>query len=203
MAPAIEILAIMPVPKEHIKVEGLSGHCDEPAALLAGFEGVVSDFAEPKASHESAPIAMCLAAAESNRGRSFPLGATVLGEGVNFSVFSREASRVDLLLFDDFAAAHPARVIELDPRTQRTYHYWHVFVPGIAPGQVYAYRADGSFDPAHGLRFDPAKVLLDPYGRAVIVPDGYSRQAASEYGEKNAIAMKNVVVDPEIYDWEG
>jgi len=191
------------VPKEHINVEGLSGHRDEPAALRAGFEGVVSDFAEPKASHESAPVAMCLAAAGSNRGRSFPLGATVLGEGVNFSVFSRQASRVDLLLFDDFAAAHPARVIELDPRTQRTYHYWHVFVPGIAPGQTYAYRADGPFEPENGLRFDPGKVLLDPYGRAVVVPDAYSRHMASQYGENNATAMKSVVVDPDVYDWEG
>ena len=148
-------------------------------------------------------MALCVATAASDEGRSFPLGATVLGGGVNFSVFSREASRVDLLLFDDPAAAHPARVIELDPRSHRTYHYWHVFVPGIRPGQVYAYRAAGPFDPARGLRFDPAKMLLDPYGRAAIVPDGYSRQAASRFGENNAIAIKSVVVDPESYDWEG
>jgi len=148
-------------------------------------------------------VALCVATAASDEGRSFPLGATVLGGGVNFSVFSREASRVDLLLFDDPAAAHPARVIELDPRSHRTYHYWHVFVPGIRPGQVYAYRAAGPFDPARGLRFDPAKMLLDPYGRAAIVPDGYSRQAASRFGENNAIAIKSVVVDPESYDWEG
>jgi len=148
-------------------------------------------------------VALCVATAASDEGRSFPLGATALGDGVNFSVFSREASRMDLLLFDDPAATHPARAIELDPRAHRTYHYWHVFVPGIGPGQVYAYRAAGPFDPASGLRFDPAKVLLDPYGRAVIVPDGYSRQAASRFGEDNAIAMKSVVVDPEIYDWEG
>jgi isoamylase len=136
-------------------------------------------------------------------GRSFPLGATVVGEGVNFSVFSRQATRVELLLFDDAAAAHPTRVIELDPRTHRTYHYWHVFVPGIRPGQIYAYRADGPFEPERGLRFDPSKALLDPYGRAVVVPDGYSRRTASRYGEDNAIAMKSVVVDPDLYDWEG
>jgi pullulanase/glycogen debranching enzyme len=73
-------------------------------------------------------------------GRSFPLGATVLAEGVNFSVFSRQATRVELLLFDDAAAARPVRVIDLEPRTHRTYHYWHVFVPSIGPGQVYGYR---------------------------------------------------------------
>jgi isoamylase len=136
-------------------------------------------------------------------GRSFPLGATVVIGGVNFSVFSRQASRVELLLFDDAAAVHPARVIDLDARTHRTYHYWHVFVPGIGPGQVYAYRAIGPFDPEHGLRFDPGKVLLDPYGRAVIVPDAYSRRMASQYGADETIAMKSVVVDPDVYDWEG
>jgi isoamylase len=136
-------------------------------------------------------------------GRSFPLGATVIDDGVNFSVFSRQASRAELLLFDDPAATHPARVIQLDPRMHRTYHYWHVFVPGIGPGQVYAYRASGPFDPEHGLRFDASKALLDPYGRAVVVPNGYSRRATSQYGEHNATAMKSVVVDPDLYDWEG
>jgi isoamylase len=139
----------------------------------------------------------------SNAGQSFPLGATVLGEGVNFSVFSRQASRVELLLFDDAAATHPARVVELDPRTHRTYHYWHVFVPGIGAGQLYAYRAFGPFDPARGLRFDPSKVLLDPYGRAVVVPEAYCRRQASRYGQRDAVSMKSVVVDPTAYDWEG
>ena len=135
-------------------------------------------------------------------GRTFPLGATVLTDGVNFSVFSRQASRVELLLFGDAAAAHPTRVIDLDARTHCTYHYWHVFVPGIVPGQAYAYRAIGPFQPDHGLRFDPSKALLDPYGRAVVVPDGYSRRIASQYGENDTIAMKSVVVDPNGYDWE-
>ena len=78
-------------------------------------------------------------------GSASPLGATPSLQGVNFSVFSRQATRVDLLLFDDAAATHPSRVIELDPRTHRTYHYWHVFVRGIGPGQIYAYRAHGPF----------------------------------------------------------
>jgi glycogen operon protein len=136
-------------------------------------------------------------------GRSFPLGATVLSEGVNFSVFSRQASRVELLLFDDAAAAHPTRIIDLDVRTHRTYHYWHAFAPGIGAGQIYAFRASGPFDPAHGLRFDPGKVLLDPYGRAVVVPDAYSRHLASRRGENDATAMKSVLVDTSQYDWEG
>jgi glycogen operon protein len=138
-----------------------------------------------------------------NTGHSFPLGATVFADGVNFSVFSRQASRIDLLLFDDVAAPEPARVIELDVRTHRSYRYWHVFVPGIGPGQVYAYRARGPFLPEHGLRFDPDKVLLDPYGRAVCVPKAYSRPLASRRGDNNATAMKSVVLDPSQYDWEG
>lgn len=110
---------------------------------------------------------------------------------------------MDLLLFDEAAATHPMQVIELTTRTHRTQHYWHAFVPGVRPGQVYAYRADGHFDPERGLRFDPAKVPLDPYGRGVVVPDGYSRRRASRYGEINSPAMKSVVVDPDLYDWEG
>ncbi len=136
-------------------------------------------------------------------GRSFPLGATVFPGGVNFSVFSRQAGRVELLLFDSAEAAQPSRVIDLDPRTHRTYHYWHVFVPGIFPGQLYAYRAFGPFDPGQGLRFDPSKALLDPYGRAVVVPAAYSRQRVSQHGLSDAIAMKSVVVDPAAYDWQG
>jgi glycogen operon protein len=136
-------------------------------------------------------------------GRTFPLGASLRDDGVNFCVFSRNASAVELLLFDDAAAHEPARVIRLDARVHRTYHYWHAFVPGLGAGQVYAYRAVGPFDPARGLRFDAAKVLLDPYGRAVVVPDGYDRIAASRPGDNTKVAMRSVVVDPDTYDWEG
>jgi isoamylase len=149
------------------------------------------------------PPKPCSATAEPSTGRSFPLGAAVLFNGVNFSVFSREASRVELLLFDDAEAPRPTRAVKLEAREHRTYHYWHVFVPGIRAGQLYGYRVTGPFAPEHGLRFDPSKVLLDPYGRAVAVPDEYSRQMASQYGENDAIAMKSVVVDPSGYDWEG
>ncbi len=142
-------------------------------------------------------------ASASQTGWSFPLGATILSGGVNFSVFSRQATRIEVLLFDDPAAAQPTSVIDLDPRTHRTYHYWHIFVPGIGAGQVYAYRAFGPFDPGRGLRFDPSKALLDPYGRAVIVPELYQRQRASEYGKRDEIAMKSVVADLATYDWEG
>jgi glycogen operon protein len=136
-------------------------------------------------------------------GASAPLGANVLDTGVNFSVFSKRASRVDLLLFDAPDAVAPAETIHLRPTPHRTYHYWHVFLPGIAAGQIYGYRVHGPFDPARGLRFDASRLLLDPYGLAVAVPPGYVRHPAHGHGDNAATAMKSVVVDPRAYDWEG
>ena len=136
-------------------------------------------------------------------GRSSPLGATIVNDGVNFSVFSRNAAAIELLLFDQEDDLRPSRVITLDPATSRSYHYWHAFVPEVEPGQLYGYRARGQFDPASGARFDPSKVLLDPYGHGVVVPRGYSREAARHPGDNCATAMKSVVVDPSTYDWEG
>src|SRR5262249_19809919 len=111
---------------------------------------------------------------------SSPLGATPAfarasagrpaAGGVNFSVFSKHATGVELLLFDRVDDAGPSRIVRLDPADNRTYHYWHVFVPDVRPGQLYGYRVDGPFNPSNGLRFDPTKVLLDPYGRGIAVP---------------------------------
>ena len=136
-------------------------------------------------------------------GLSHPLGAALAAGGANFSLYSRSATRVDLVLFDRTDDARPARVIELDPIIHRTSPYWHVFVPGVKAGQLYGYRVHGPADPALGMRFDPSKVLLDPYGRGVVVPPNYSRQAAAEPGDNAATAMKSVVADPSAYDWEG
>src|SRR4029077_16827717 len=71
------------------------------------------------------------------------------------------------------------------------------------PGQIYGYRVQGPYDPANGMRFDPSKVLLDPYGRCVVVPKSYSRETARRKGDNAATAMKSVVVEPSTYDWEG
>src|SRR5574337_704669 len=94
------------------------------------------------------------------RGKSAPLGATLSNGGVNFSMFSKNATLIELLLFDDQNAARPTKIIPLDPYRHRTYHYWHLFVPDLKPGQIYAYRAHGPFAPEHGLRFDGEKILL-------------------------------------------
>jgi len=151
----------------------------------------------------SATATRTATAVSSHAGQSFPLGAGVVSGAVNFSVFSRHATRIELLLFDSAAQAQPSQVIELDPRRDRTYYYWHVCVPGLRPGQLYAYRAFGPSDPSRGLRFDPSKALLDPYGRAVVVPEAYCRRRSSQYGEHDTVGMKSAVVDPGAYDWEG
>jgi glycogen operon protein len=136
-------------------------------------------------------------------GLSSPIGATVVDGGVNFSLFSRTATGVELLFFDREDDAKPSRVLTLDPITNRTYHYWHTFVPGVKSGQIYGYRVHGPVDPAKGLRFDPTKVLIDPYARGVVMPKYYTPNAARATGDNSATAMKSVVVDSSAYDWEG
>src|SRR5438270_12086894 len=136
-------------------------------------------------------------------GKSFPLGATLVPGGANFSVFAKHGTAAQLLLFEDVDAPVPFRVIDLDPRTNRTYHYWHVFVPGVIAGEVYANRIAGLFDPARGLRFDPDKVLLDPYGKCIARPNARSREAARHPGPKAATGLKSIVVDPSAYNWQG
>jgi glycogen operon protein len=131
------------------------------------------------------------------------LGATLTRRGVNFSVFAKGSTGLDLLLFDGVDDDRPVRVITLDPRLNRTFHYWHVCVPGLKPGQVYAYRAHGPYEPENGLRFDPQKVLFDPYARAMAVPARYSRGAACQVGDNTAQALKSVVADTSAYDWDG
>src|SRR5258708_5795665 len=136
-------------------------------------------------------------------GCSSPLGATVVPGGVNFSIFSRNASRVELVLFDQADDARPARVIEIEAATNRTLDYWHAFVAGIKSGQLYGYRIHGPFDPQSGMRFDSGKLLLDPYGLGVAVPANYNRTIATIPGDNTAVAMKSVVLDTHAYDWEG
>ncbi len=137
------------------------------------------------------------------RGRPNPLGSSVEPGGVNFCVFSRSAHAVQLALYDAVDDYEPSELITLDPHRHRTYHYWHVFVPGLGPGQLYAFRANGPFDPAEGHRFDQTKTLLDPYGRAIAVPADYRRATAARPGPNDRFAFKSVVTDPSSYDWEG
>ena len=124
-------------------------------------------------------------------------------DGVNFCLFSRNCRSVELVLFDPSKPDTPSRVIRLDPLRNRTFYYWHVLVPDVPVGTLYGYRVDGPFDPSVGHRFDGTKLLLDPYARAVHVPEGYDRDAARRPGDNLATALKGVVLDPEGFDWEG
>ncbi|MEO1052764.1 MAG: glycogen debranching protein GlgX [Bacteroidota bacterium] len=144
---------------------------------------------------------MDIAKHEVQAGKSFPIGATVIDNGVNFCVYSKNATQVELLLFQS-GNEPPNEVIKLDKEKNRTGFYWHIFIPGLQSGQLYGYRVDGPFKPEQGLRFDNQKVLLDPYAKSIVVPDTYDRRYAQLPGENTTTAMKSVVVDTSCYDWD-
>ena len=95
-------------------------------------------------------------------GDSTRLGATPVDGGVNFALFSACAEQVDLCLFDPTGKTEIARIA----LPENTHEIWHGFVPGLQPGALYGYRVHGPFDPARGHRFNPNKLLVDPYSRA-------------------------------------
>ncbi len=97
-------------------------------------------------------------------GVDYPLGATFDGEGVNFAIFSEHATGVELCLFRSRDDSHESHRIKL---TDRTGFVWHCYLPGLMPGALYGYRIYGPFDPEAGHRFNPSKILLDPYARIV------------------------------------
>jgi isoamylase len=136
-------------------------------------------------------------------GRPQPLGAIPDATGVNFSVYSEHATRVDLLLFDRSDDPAPARVITLNLGHNRSYHFWHCHVAGLGPGQVYGYRMEGPSDTfGQGHRFNSNKVLLDPYARAN-VNSLWDRSRAVGSEDNVAYSMRSMVVDLHSYDWEG
>jgi glycogen operon protein len=91
-------------------------------------------------------------------GRSHPLGATWDGTGVNFALYSEHASKVELCLYDN----RTRREVERIAVPEQTAFVWHCYIPGLPPGQLYGYRVHGPWDPTNGLRFNPAKLLVDP-----------------------------------------
>src|SRR3989442_9146319 len=97
-------------------------------------------------------------------GRPYPLGATWDGAGVNFALFSEHATRVELCLFDAAEDAHEAQRITLPEHTDQV---WHAYLPDSQPGQLYGYRVHGPYEPAEGHRFNPNKLLIDPYAKSV------------------------------------
>jgi isoamylase len=110
------------------------------------------------------------------RGGPYPLGATLTEEGVNFALYSEDATAVELCLFDSPEPdANELRI----PVTEQTDQTWHVLLPEIGPGQLYGYRVYGAYEPARGLRFNLSKLLLDPYAQAVAGPVIWSAEAFS------------------------
>src|SRR5436190_9451641 len=118
-------------------------------------------------------------------GRPYPLGATWDGSGVNFALFSENATAVELCLFDD---TRETRV----PITEQTEHVWHVYLPEARPGVRYGYRVQGPWDPGAGHRFNAAKLLLDPYARAI---DGAVRWSDALFGYEIGHAEADLAMD--------
>jgi glycogen operon protein len=144
-------------------------------------------------------------------GTPYPLGATWDGSGTNFALFSENASGVDLCLFDRADAPRERERIALP---EQTAHVWHGYLPGVGPGQAYGYRVKGPYRPEAGLRFNPAKLLVDPYARALTgAVDWTGPVYGYRIGDKRADLHRDprddaaavpraVVVDP-AFDWEG
>jgi glycogen operon protein len=144
-------------------------------------------------------------------GEPFPLGASWDGGGTNFSLFSEHGERVELCLFDD---EDEETRVEL---TQRTALNWHCYLPDIGPGQRYGYRVHGRYEPFAGLRFNPAKLLIDPYAKAIdgvvdwahdanvlpYVPTGDQDDDLEIDDEDDAAAMPKSVVIDDAFLWEG
>ncbi|MFJ4693174.1 glycogen debranching protein GlgX [Streptomyces sp. NPDC088766] len=135
-------------------------------------------------------------------GRPYPLGADFDGNGTNFALFTEVAHRVDLVLLDDDGGSRDVPLTEVDG------FVWHAYLPGVGPGQRYGYRVHGPWDPAAGHRCNPAKLLLDPYARAV---DGQIDNHASLFeraggrpdpGDSAGHTLLGVVTDP-AFDWGG
>ena len=97
-------------------------------------------------------------------GKPYPLGATWTGVGVNFALFSAHATKVELCLFDSPDATVHSECIELPEHTDMV---WHAFLPDIRPNQLYGYRVHGPYEPAAGHRFNPSKIVMDPYAKSV------------------------------------
>ena len=143
-------------------------------------------------------------------GRPFPQGSTWDGEGVNFSLFSENAERVELCLLDDDGGEQRIDIKD------RTAFMWHVYVEGVGPGQRYGYRVYGPHAPDQGLRFNPAKLLIDPYAKAIdggvdwkaanVLPyppqGGEDDDLVLDQSDDAAAIPGSVVVDPS-FDWEG
>ena len=135
-------------------------------------------------------------------GNGHPFGATVSEGGVNFSVYSQNATSVELLIFNNPDDLEPIASINLDPTDNHSFYMWHIFLEGVKPGMGYAYRVDGPDEIFNGHRFDKDKVLIDPYSKGNTL-SLWDRGAACRPGDNLHCSMRSVVIDHSLYDWEG
>jgi glycogen operon protein len=165
-----------------------------PLAIpLPGRAPVAEASAVSGGSHEPVRRALPIA-----RGYCRPLGATPLGSGVNFAIFSRHATALHLVLFRE-GQEEPLAEIALDPAVNRTGNIWHVFVGELPPDVLYGYRVNGPFNPRAGQRFNPRAILVDPYARAL--SGGQPWGAPPETPRNRPARLGRVVADD--FDWEG
>lgn len=143
--------------------------------------------------------------AETWPGTAYPLGATYDGSGTNFAIYSQGAERVELCLFDEDGTERRLRLFEQDA------FVWHCYVPSVQPGQRYGYRIHGPYDPAAGKRFNPSKLVLDPYAKAISGEIEWGQAVFSynfgdpdSHNEEDSAAFmpKGVVINP-FFDWTG
>jgi glycogen operon protein len=144
-------------------------------------------------------------------GYPYPLGATWMGNGVNFAIFSERATGVELCLFDDLEATEENIRI---PVSEHTDQVWHEFLPDARPGQLYGFRVSGPYDPERGLRFNSSKLLLDPYAKAIAggvswademfayVVGDKKEDLAQDFRDDAWGVPKSVVIDT-AFDWQG
>src|SRR5688572_9974047 len=142
------------------------------------------------------------------KGHAYPLGATWSGDGVNFALFSENATGVELCLFDRLGATETERV----RFTERANFVWHGFMPKLRPGQLYGYRVYGPHEPQNGHRFNPNKVLLDPYAKAIAGRVDWSEEmfgyhighadgdVSMDMRDNAARVPKSIVVDS-VFSW--
>jgi len=139
----------------------------------------------------------------SRPGSRYPAGAKADAGGVNFSIFSRHATSVELLLYERTDTPVPIQVIRLDPEVNRTFFFWHVYVEELPLNTCYTWRVDGPGNaPRTGFRFDKKKEILDPWARAVS-HEQWNRERSKQPGGNGSCSMRGIVVNENDYDWEG
>jgi isoamylase len=135
-------------------------------------------------------------------GNSLPLGANFREKGINFSIYSKHATAVTLLIFDSPEDPKPSHEFVLDPKVNQTFHIWHIALDGIKEGAGYAYRIDGPRETQKGHRFNPNKVVIDPYAKGISF-DRWNRGDACHHEDNVETSLRGVIVNPDNYDWEG